>query len=144
MTTTLATVAWLHDTFSKEGIAYWIFGGFAVDLHVGEETRVHDDVDVAVSGSDFERAAACLVAAGFSRDPNEAAGYSTFERDDARIDLAPTWPSDAFGDDVRELGGVRARVVTRESLIADKSERRDDPTTRAKDAADLRRLVPSE
>jgi len=138
--TTLATVAWLHETFSREGIAYWIFGGFAVDLHVGEETRAHDDVDVAVLGSDFERAAASLVAAGFSRDSNEADGYTTLERDGARIDLAPTWPSDAFGDDVCELGGVRARVVTRGSLIADKSEPRDDPTTAEKDAADLRRL----
>jgi hypothetical protein len=83
---------------------------------------------------------ATTLATGSSRDSNEAEGYATFERDGARIDLAPAWPSDAFGDDVRELGGVRARVVTRGSLIADKSERRDDPMTCAKDAADLRRL----
>jgi hypothetical protein len=27
---------------------WWIAGGWAVDLFLGEQTRVHDDVDVAV------------------------------------------------------------------------------------------------
>ena len=146
MATTLATLGWLGETFSKHGIAYWIFGGFAVDFHVGEETRVHDDVDVAVLREDFARARKCLIAAGWTVE-TEVDGYATFERDGARIDLAPVaatndpgWPANAFGDDIRELDGVRVRVVTRSALVADKSERHEDATTRAKDEADLRRL----
>src|SRR5437879_5678555 len=122
MPTTLATVAWLDAAFSEHAIAYWIFGVFAVDFHVGEETRAHDDIDVAVRLEDFARAAACLVAAGWVRLAPEHEGYATFARDDARVDLASVtrddgaWPAGAFGDDVCELRGVRARVVTRAAL----------------------------
>jgi len=149
MVTTLATVAWLDQVFSAQGIAYWIFGGFAVDFHLGEETRAHDDVDVAVLRADFARAAASLVAEGWTRHPNQDEGYATFERAGARVDLAPVarddpnWHAGALGDDVRELNGVRARVVTRLALVADKSELRDNEATRAKDAADLRKLTQS-
>ena len=144
--TALATVAWLDDLLSKHEIAYWIFGGFAVDFHVGEKTRPHEDVDVAVLREDFSRAEALLVIEGWTRLESESEGYVTFEREDARIDLAPVarddvdWPRGAFGDDVLELDGVRARVVSRAALMADKAEVREDASTRAKDAADLRRL----
>jgi hypothetical protein len=41
---------------------------------------------------------------------------------------------------VRELEGTRARVVSVESLRADKSEDRDDPSAARKDRADLAAL----
>ena len=50
------------------------------------------------------------------------------------------WPDGAFGDDVAELRGVRARVIGRSALVADKSEERDDPTVAGKDRADLETL----
>lgn len=144
--TALTTVAWLDGLLSKHQIAYWIFGGFAVDFHVGETTRSHDDVDVAVLRADFSRAEALFVIEGWTRLQGDAEGYATFERGGARIDLAPVagddvdWPRGAFGDDVLELDGVRARVVSRAALMADKAEIREDASTRAKDAADLHRL----
>jgi hypothetical protein len=97
--------------------------------------------------ADFARATASLVAEGWTRDTNQHEGYATFARAGERVDLAPfarddpSWPAGAFGDDVRELNGVRARVVTRLALIADKSEARDNEATRAKDAADLPKLT---
>ena len=145
--TTLATVQWLSDAFAKHALTYWLFGGFAVDFHVGQHTRPHDDVDVAVLQEDFARAEALLVSHGWTRLPSDEAGYATFERSGARIDLAPIerndagWPAGAFGDDIRELDGVRARVVTRAALVLDKSEQREEFATRAKDAADLRALT---
>ena len=30
------------------GIAYWLYGGWAVDFYAGEATRPHDDVDLAL------------------------------------------------------------------------------------------------
>ena len=146
--TTLATVAWIDTTLSHHAIPYWIFGGFAVDLHVGEMTRAHGDVDVAVREVDFARAAELLAGAGWTRTSNADQGYATFDRMGETVDLAPvalddpSWPAGAFGEDVGELAGVRAHVITREALVADKQVRRDDPTTRAKDAADVRRLAP--
>jgi hypothetical protein len=50
------------------------------------------------------------------------------------------WPEDAFGDDVAELGGVRARVIGLGALRADKSEAHDDPRVAAKNRADLATL----
>jgi hypothetical protein len=51
------------------------------------------------------------------------------------------WPPGTFEDDVVELLGVRARVVTLAALKADKAETRDDPIVAAKDRADLASLA---
>jgi len=51
------------------------------------------------------------------------------------------WPRDSFGDDVAHLQGVHARVVSRESLITDKSIVRSDTVTAAKDRADIATLL---
>jgi hypothetical protein len=50
------------------------------------------------------------------------------------------WPDEAFEDDVAELAGVRARVISLPALRADKAERHDDPIVAAKDRADLATL----
>ena len=52
-----------------------------------------------------------------------------------------SWPPGAFGDDVSELRGARARVITLGALRADKSEPHDDPAASAKDRADLAALA---
>jgi hypothetical protein len=52
------------------------------------------------------------------------------------------WPDQAFGD-VAELLAVRARVMNRQALIADKCEPRADPTVAAKDRADVEVLTRS-
>ena len=53
-----------------------------------------------------------------------------------------TWADDAFGEDVGELEGVRARLVSRAWLLRSKREGRigDDPDDAAKDRADFLRL----
>jgi hypothetical protein len=51
-----------------------------------------------------------------------------------------SWPDGAFGTDIAELGGVRARVVSLRALRADKSQAHTDPRVAAKDEADLRTL----
>jgi hypothetical protein len=52
------------------------------------------------------------------------------------------WPTGFFGDDVRELDGISARVVNLSSLIEDKSQDhgREQSTTR-KDRADVAVLL---
>ncbi len=44
----LAALARLHDLFEQAGIDHWLFGGWAVDFHLGAVTRAHDDLDIAV------------------------------------------------------------------------------------------------
>ena len=140
-------------------IEYWLFGGWAVDVHAGRVSRDHDDLDLAVWASDHERIASLLVQDGWAHAPEEGEdGYTGYERADVRLELAflerdedgtvytpledgrGTWPEGAFGEDVAELRGVSVRVVSLTALRADKSEPHDDPRVAAKDRADLETL----
>ena len=54
----------------RAGIAYWLFGGWAVDFYAGSITRPHFDVDIAVWLDDLPRIAALLEADGWRMRPN--------------------------------------------------------------------------
>jgi Aminoglycoside-2''-adenylyltransferase len=142
----LAALAWLHKLLERNRIEYWMFGGWAVDFHAGSVTRPHDDFDVAVWLKDYDRVAELLVADGWKHASEEGEdGYTRYERDTVRLELAflardedghvysplregrAAWPSEAFENDVAELRGVRARVISLHALKADKSEVHDDP-----------------
>jgi hypothetical protein len=56
--------------------------------------------------------------------------------------LQGAWPDEAFGNDIAELGGVRARVISLRALKADKAEVREDSIVASKDRADLVTPVP--
>jgi hypothetical protein len=152
----LAAIKRLDTMFERDRIDYWLFGGWAVDFHAGKVTREHADIDIAVWHTDLDAVDALLAADGWARSPaSEDDGYTTYTRDRFSVDLAflarderdtvytPSasgrgeWPVGSFGADVRELAGTRAHVVSLASLLADKSERREDLATAAKDAADV-------
>jgi RimJ/RimL family protein N-acetyltransferase len=156
----LSALAGVDTLFGSAGIPYWLFGGWAVDFYVGAVTRAHDDVDIAVWLEDVPRIAELLEVDGWSHAPSEEDdGGTGYERDDVRLELtyltrdddggvyiplrdrrAP-WPEDGLTGDVRELRGVRARVLALASLVRGKSSPRDDPDEGAKDRADLRALL---
>ncbi len=155
----LAALARLHELLDRNGIEYWLFGGWAVDFHAGAVTRPHDDLDLAVWLEDLDRIASLLAAEGWRHVPDEDEdGYTAYERGSLRVELAflardesgvvytplragrASWPVGAFGSDVAELHGVRARVVSLAALRADKAEAHDDPRVAAKDRADLATL----
>jgi Uncharacterised nucleotidyltransferase len=150
----------LHQLFEQQGIDYWVFGGWAVDLYAGRLTRRHADIDVAVWRVDLGRIDELLRQAGWQHTPlAEEDGYTQYAHETVRLELAflaraddgivytpiengrGDWPSGAFGNDVADLLGVRARVVSPDSLLSDKLEVRSDPSTRAKDQADVAVLV---
>jgi hypothetical protein len=155
----LAVLAQLQSLLDAQGVAYWLFGGWAVDFHTGRLTRAHDDLDVAVWHEDRARVAELLADDGWSHTPEAGEdGYTCYARGAVRLEVAflarddsgrvytplrdgrGEWPSDTFGDDVIDLLGVKARVIRLDALIADKSIERDDATTSAKDRADLANL----
>jgi hypothetical protein len=155
----LTSLAEVDATLRDAGIAYWLFGGWAVDFYVGDVTRAHDDVDIAVWLDDFPRIAGLLERAGWRHAPEEGEdGGTGYERGDVRLELAflvrdadgqvciplrsglAAWPDGAFGEDVRELQGVRARLISLSALRRGKASPRDDPADAAKDRADLERL----
>src|ERR687887_2126604 len=131
----LAALGRVGGQLESEDIAYWLFGGWAVDFYAGAITRAHDDVDLAVWLEDHERIAALLEADGWRHAPAEDEdGGTGYERHGVRLELTfltrndrgdvfiplrdglVPWTQESFADDVRELGGVRSRLITLASL----------------------------
>ena len=156
----LAVLAELDQLWSRHGVDYWLFGGWAVDFHAGRVTREHADIDIAVWSAHRQRVAQLLLDQGWIHRPEPGEdGYTSYERSVIRLELAflardtrgqiytplqegrGEWPAHSFGNEVGDLRGVRARVVGRESLIADKSVVRSDTVTAAKDRADIASLL---
>jgi hypothetical protein len=125
-----------------------------------ELTRVHDDLDIAVWLKDSACVSALLRADGWMPTPEPGEdGYTGYRRDAVKLEVAflarsetgevytplrgggrGEWPTGAFGSDVVELEGIRAKVVSYSALRADKAAKRDDPLVAAKDHADSKTL----
>ncbi len=153
-------MARLHEQCERDGIDYWLFGGWAVDFHAGRISRPHADLDVAVWQADLSRVDELLTAEGWAHasEPGED-GSTLYTRDGLRVELAflardedgeaytplrdgrAEWAAGAFEGDVAELNGVRARVISVRSLREEKSQRREDETAAAKDRVDLQTLA---
>jgi hypothetical protein len=156
----LAAIGTLHERFGQQGIAYWLFGGWAVDFWAGRLTRAHADIDIAIWRNDFEAVDRLLRGAGWQHQPQPGEdGYTGYRSGAISLDLAflaqgdhgvvytpleeggrGDWTPGAFGHEVMELGGAHARVVSLASLLADKTVDRDDPVAAAKDRADVAAL----
>src|SRR3954468_18887045 len=150
----------LHRLFEEASIEYWVFGGWAVDLHAGAVTRPHGDLDLAIWQADLARAGELLAADGGVHAPEPGEDGSTaFARGSVRLEVAflardeggeiytplrdgrrAAWADGAFEHDVGEIAGVHARIISRRSLRAEKSEQRDDALASAKDRADVATL----
>jgi hypothetical protein len=152
----LRTIGWLHSLLSRQGVDYWLFGGWAVDFHVGRVTRDHEDIDLAIWRSDLDHVAELLQQHGWVHAPVPGEeGYTGYAREDVRLELAflardqdgtvytplaggrGSWPPGSFGSEQSEVDGVPARVVGLASLIEDKSAPREDPAVAAKDRSDV-------
>jgi len=155
----LSALAQVHDLFTGSGIDYWLFGGWAVDFHVGSITRSHDDIDVAVWLDDHDRIAGLLGAEGWRHAPEaDEDGGTGYERDTVRLELTflvpedggevyvpllagrALWSDEPLSTDLAELSGVRARVLGLAELKRGKSRSREDPVEAAKDRADFATL----
>jgi dihydrofolate reductase len=152
----LAALAAVDALFETAGVAYWLFGGWAVDFYAGSITRPHSDVDIAVWLVDRPRIAALLEKDGWRHAPEpDEDGGTGYERAGIRLELTflvrgdggrvvtplrtfdAAWPEDAFGDAVGELEGARARLVGLEALVRGKSTPREEPIEAARDRADF-------
>ncbi len=155
----LAALASVIEALTDRGIDYWLFGGWAVDFYAGKVTRPHDDVDLAVWLADHDHVAELLASGGWKHAPHpEEDGGTGYERGAVRLELTfllrgddgavliplragrVPFSKEPFGDDVAELGGVRARVIPLDVLRSGKSHPRDDASDAAKDRADSETL----
>jgi hypothetical protein len=152
----LAAFAQTHELFTRSGIDYWLFGGWAVDFHVGSITRVHDDIDVAVWLDEQDRIARLLEAEGWHHAPEpDEDGGTGYEQDGVRLELTflvpgdggevyiplragrVLWSDEPVSNDLLELLGTPARVLGLAELKRGKAHSRDDPVEAAKDRADF-------
>jgi dihydrofolate reductase len=152
----LAALAAVDALLEAARVAYWLFGGWAVDFHAGSATRPHSDVDIAVWLEDLPRIAALLEEDGWHHAPEpDEDGGTGYEQAGVRLELTflvrgeggrvvtplktfeAVWPDDAFGDAIGELEGVRARLIGLEALMRGKSSPREDPVEGARDRADF-------
>jgi lincosamide nucleotidyltransferase A/C/D/E len=62
------------DALERRGILVWVDGGWGVDALLGEETRPHGDLDLALDRASLESAASALEALGFRPDPEAEPG----------------------------------------------------------------------
>jgi hypothetical protein len=151
----LVALASVHELLRRDGIDYWLFGGWAVDFHAGAVTRPHDDVDIAVWLADHERIAELLAQEGWRHAPEaDEDGGTGYERGGVRLELTflvrdedgtvsiplrsglVAW-SAASEADVHTLEGVTARLVGLAGLKDGKSRPRDEAADAAKDRADF-------
>jgi hypothetical protein len=158
--TQLAALAEVVTQLEAESIDYRLFGGWAVDFHVGRITREHTDVDLAVALHDMPRLRASLEQRGWRHAPEpDEDGGTGFERDGVRLEVtflvpledgtpaiafraAPVaWAAVASAGEMRKLRGIRCRVISHAELVRGKSTPRTYPDDAARDRADYEALL---
>ena len=55
----------MYELFDRNGVHVWIDGGWGVDALLGEQTRPHADLDIAIQSKDLEKLRSLLSALGF-------------------------------------------------------------------------------
>jgi hypothetical protein len=155
----LSALADVGELLDRSGFDYWVFGGWAVDFHLGSVTREHDDIDLAVWLHDAEAIGALLEAHAWQHKPHPGEdGGTGYERGPVRVELTyltsddtgrifipfsdrnALWSEEPLENEVRELLCVRARVIPLALLRAGKSSPRHDHDEAAKDRADFEAL----
>lgn len=63
----LSTVMNLCRTFERAGLAFWVDGGWGVDALLGEQTRPHSDLDLAMHFADISGVQRALESLGYER-----------------------------------------------------------------------------
>jgi hypothetical protein len=155
----LAALGEVVALLERRGVESWLFGGWAVDFHVGRVTRDHADVDLAVWASDAEAIGSLLREHGWRHAPEPGEdGGTGYARAGVRVEVTylvqdetgriliplrdgnALWSAEPPGNEVRELQGVRASVLPLPLLRTGKSSPRDDAGDAAKDRADFEAL----
>ena len=157
--TQLRLIEEIATALAERSVAWWLFGGWAMDVHAGRITRDHSDIEFytwiedAGSVRDVLQARGFLAPPGlhpdegqpFLKDGQELGQWYLTRRDDGEI-VTPgrwadwPWPHGSFDGPPGRVGDVEAPVVTIECLIETKTKFADHPhgaPLRDKDVADL-------
>ena len=99
-----ADVHHMLDLFVAAGLDVWVDGGWAVDALLGEQTRPHADLDLAITRADFDAALRLLGRHGFRTIRDDGRHIQVVADDEGRIvDLHAFDPTVTSVD----AGGIR-------------------------------------
>jgi lincosamide nucleotidyltransferase A/C/D/E len=88
-----ADVSEILDALEAAGVSGWVDGGWGVDALLGEETRPHTDLDLAINREQLGSARAVLESLGFEDDPASEPGLPARlvlrDRRGRQVDLHP-------------------------------------------------------
>lgn len=103
-----ADVLAILDELDRAGLVAWLDGGWGVDALLGEQTRPHHDLDLAIARDDLAAVQAALTGLGFRPDPTAAPGLPArmvlVTADGRQVDLHPL-VFDGHGNGWQELAG---------------------------------------
>jgi hypothetical protein len=103
----LSDIGEIGRLFDRAGIDHWLFGGWAVDFYVGEVTRAHEDIDLAVWLRDRLAIGGLLSADGWQHAPRrDEDGGTGYEREGVRVELTLSSRATMAGCSSRSLGGL--------------------------------------
>jgi lincosamide nucleotidyltransferase A/C/D/E len=109
------------DALDRAQITVWVDGGWGVDALVGDESRVHDDLDLVIDAADRRLAEEVLGALGFLPDPAARPGRPArvvLHQDGTRqVDLHPV-TFDAAGNGWQDLGHGAWGLYRADGLLA--------------------------
>jgi lincosamide nucleotidyltransferase A/C/D/E len=113
------------------GLVVWLDGGWGVDAVLGQQTRLHHDLDLVIARDDLAAAQQALAPAGFAHDATAVPGLPArlvlVDAHGRQVDLHPVI-FDRHGCGWQELGGdawgaYPAEELTSTGVIAGRSVR---------------------
>lgn len=129
---TAQDVIGLLKLFEQNGIVIIVDGGWGVDALLGKQTRLHNDLDIALSHTDVPKAREILVPRGFKDVPrDDTSEYDFVLGDDLghQIDFHSflfdetgkhifgiPYPLDSFAG-TGEIEGYKVRCITPEWMV---------------------------
>jgi hypothetical protein len=125
----------IGDILATMQVRWWLFGGWAVDFHLGSVSREHGDIEFYIWSVDADRVSRAFLGARFTPQeisyPDEAIEFTKDGQLICAVLLADTaegivipgrwtdwpWPGDAFDGPPGRIGGLAVPVVTVEALL---------------------------
>jgi hypothetical protein len=125
----------ISNIFAAIQVRWWLFGGWAVDFHLGSVSRTHGDIEFYVWSVDAERVSRAFLDTGFAPQkipyPEEAIEFTKDGQLICAVLLVDTaegivipgrwtdwpWPCDAFDGPPGRIGRLAVPVVSVEALL---------------------------
>lgn len=125
----------LYNLFSDSGIVVWLDGGWAVDAHLGKQTRPHEDLDIIIQTKDVPKLRSLLSELGYKNVPRDDTREENFvlgneqgllvdvhafhfdeNGDGIYGNLGAAFPKKCF-DGIGEINGQKVKCISPEQMV---------------------------